>query len=154
MSGPLRVRVGRSDTLVTLLAFAHGIACAALWISPVPTLICSAASVALAFSVRRCLHRHAFRTAPDALVELELYEDCTASAYTVDGRWLQFRVIGSSFASQVLTVLNLRAEGTWRMRSVLITRDCIDHHAFRRLRVWLRWHCATRIAAADADPGK
>jgi len=154
MTGPLRIRVGRSGTLIALFANGHGIAGAALWISPAAPLICCVVSVGVALSAAWCLHRHAFRTAPDALVELELYEDCTASAYTVDGRWLQYRIIGSSFASQVLTVLNLRPEGTWRMRSVLITRDCIDHHAFRRLRVWLRWHCAMRIATADGDPGK
>jgi toxin CptA len=86
------------------------------------------------------------------VVELELYEDCTLSACTGDGRWLHYRIVGSSFLSRVLTVLNLRGESAWGVRSVLISADSVDPDAFRRLRVWLRWRCAS--VSLDGIDGK
>jgi toxin CptA len=92
---------------------------------------------------------HAFRNAPRSVVELELYEDCTLSARTADGSWLQCRMVGSSFVSRVLTVLNLRTEGAWGVRSVLISADCVEPDAFRRLRVWLEWRCGGKVGAPE-----
>jgi len=149
MNGPLHLPLQRSNRLATALCAAHAVAAVALLASPLPVLLSGAACAALLVSAAWSVRRHAFRTSPSALVELELYEDCTLSACTADGKWLQYTVVGSSFLSRVLTVLNLRAEGTWRLRSVLISADCVDRDAFRRLRVWLRWRCAGRTSGAD-----
>ena len=144
MSGPLRVRLRRSNRLAVALCTAHAVAAAALWASQVAWWMSVIGSAAIAASAAWTVRGHAFRTAASALVELELYEDCTLSACTADGRWLRYSMVGSSFLSGVLTVLNLRAEDAWIVRSVLISADGVDRDAFRRLRVWLRWRCGGR----------
>jgi toxin CptA len=142
MSGPLRLHLKRSQSLALLLCAAHVTVAAALWASPLPAWANAAGSALLALSAAWSVRGHAFRTAPSSVVELELYEDCTLSACTADGRWLHYRIVGSSFLSRVLTVLNLRGESAWGMHSVLISADSVDPDAFRRLRVWLRWRYA------------
>jgi toxin CptA len=142
MNGPLRLRLKRSKSLALLLCAVHALAGAALWASPLPALASVAGSALLALSAALSVRRHALRTTPGSVVELELYEDCTLSACTGDGRWLQYRIAGSSFCSRMLTVLNLRGESAWEVHSVLISADSVDPDAFRRLRVWLRWRCA------------
>jgi toxin CptA len=142
MSGPLRLRLKRSKSLALLLWAAHIVAAVALWASPLPAWATGAGSMLLALSAGWSVRGHAFRTAPSSVVELELYEDCTLSARTADGRWLQYRMVGSSFCSRMLTVLNLRSDSAWGVHSVLISADSVDPDAFRRLRVWLRWRYA------------
>jgi toxin CptA len=142
MSGPLRLRLKRSKSLALLLCAAHVVPAAALWASPLPIVADIGGSVLLALSATWSVRGHAFRTAPGSVVELELYEDCTLSARTADGRWLQCKMVGSSFCSRVLTVLNLRSESAWGVHPVLISADSVEPDAFRRLRIWLRWRYA------------
>jgi toxin CptA len=151
MSGPLRVRLHRSNWLAAALCTAHAVAAAALWASQLPWWMSAIATATIAASAAWTVRGHAFRTAASAVVELELYEDCTLSACTADGRWLRYRMVGSSFLSRVLTVLNLRAEDAWIVRSVLISADGMDRDAFRRLRVWLRWRCSGHPRMRDDD---
>jgi len=153
MSGPLRVCLHRSKRMAAALCAAHAVAAAALWASQLAWWMSAIGTAAIAGSAVWTVRRHAFRTAASALVELELYEDCTLSACTVDGRWLQYRMVGSSFLSRVLTVLNLRAEDAWIVRSVLISADGVDRDAFRRLRVWLRWRCGGRPRTSNEAGG-
>ena len=145
MNRPLRLRLRSSPRLAAVLLAAHVAAAAALWASLLPVALSIAGSMAVAASAAWSMRGHAFRSAPSSVVELELYEDCTLSAGTVDGRWVRCRLIGSSFVSRVLTVLNLRSEDAWGVRSVLISADAVEPDAFRRLRVWLQWRCAGRM---------
>ena len=149
MSGPLRLQLQPSRRLAAALYTANGVAALALWLSPLPVVLSIAAGVALAMSAASSVRRHAFRSAASSLVELELYEDCTLSARSADGRWLHYRLVGSSFVSRVLAVLNLRTESAWGRRSVLIACDGIEAEAFRRLRVWLQWRCAGMAGAPN-----
>lgn len=149
MSGPLRLRLRPSRRLAAVLCTAHGVAGAALWASPLPGVLSIVGSMVVTASAVWSVRGHAFRSAPRSVVELELYEDCTLSARTADGRWLQYRMVGSSFVSRVLTVLNLRTEGAWGVRSVLISADCVEPDAFRRLRVWLEWRCGGKVGAPE-----
>ncbi len=151
MQGPLRLQLRPSRRLAAVLAGVHGVAIAALWSLPVPSALLVAGSALLAASAACIVRTHALRTGVNATLELELYEDCTLSLRTGDERWLRYNIVGSSFVTRVLTVLNLRAEGAWRMRSVLISADCIDPDAFRRLRVWLNWRCAGPIETLDSS---
>jgi len=49
------------------------------------------------------------------------------------------RVLGSSYVSGWLTVLNLQTSDGRKCRSVVILPDAADMEPCRRLRVWLRW---------------
>jgi len=149
MSGPLRVRLQPSPRLAAALCAAHGVAALAFWISPLPAMLSIAASAVLGISAVSSVRGHAFRNSASSVVELELYEDCTLSARSADGRWLHYRLVGSSFVSRVLAVLKLRTESAWGRRSVLIACDGIEAEAFRRLRVWLQWRCAGMAGAPN-----
>jgi toxin CptA len=152
--GPLRIELRTSREIAALLGTAYGIAGLALWLSPVGAWLSGGACAALAHCAWRSVGRHASRSIPDAVVALELYDDCTAAVRTADGRWLRVAIVGSTFTSSVFAVLNLRAEGKRGLRSVLVSRDCIDRDAFRRLRVWLRWYCVGKLAATEEAQGR
>jgi toxin CptA len=152
MSGPLRLHLLRSSRLAGVLIAAHAAAAAALWIAPVPWPVAVAVAAVLAANAVWCVRGHAFRSAPSSVIELELARDGTLSAHRTDGTWTQYRIVGSSFVSRVLTVLNLRNEASGRVRSVLITADAVDADGFRRMRVWLRWR--SPAATPEANNGK
>jgi len=148
MSGPLRVRLQPSPRLAAALCAAHGVAALAFWISPLPAMLSIAASAVLGISAVSSVRGHAFRNSASSVVELELYEDCTLSARSADGRWLHYRLVGSSFVSRVLTVESAH-RGRREEALGLIAADGIEAEAFRRLRVWLQWRCASNTAAPD-----
>lgn len=54
-----------------------------------------------------------------------------------DGTQVQARVLGSTFVSPLLTVVNLRLE-SGRRRSLVLAPDSADADDFRQLRVWLK----------------
>ena len=51
----------------------------------------------------------------------------------------QARVLGTSYVSPRLSVINLRLDGRMFARHMLIVSDNADAECFRRLRVLLRW---------------
>ena len=93
------------------------------------------------------LRSHAWRSGPAALVGLELRLDGSGAIQDRRGRWREIAVLGSSFVSPLLTVLNLRLAGARGSRSLVVTPDALGADEFRHLRVWLRWR------GAPADPG-
>ena len=140
MAELLRVRIGSSRTLTGILSSTHAVAAGALWGAPLPAAWALAGSAMLALHLGWALRRHAWRSDPRALVDLELLEDCSAAARSRAGEWKTYRIAASSFVSSRLTVLNLRPERGLG-RAVLITTDNVDPDGFRQLRVWLRWRC-------------
>jgi hypothetical protein len=71
-------------------------------------------------------------------VALEVH-DGAASLQTRDGKWVDGEVLGSSYVSPSLTVVNFRPRGRWRACHLILVPDNADPHEFRRLRTWLRW---------------
>ena len=110
MAERLSLRLGSSRLLAAMLGGAHVVAAAALWLAPIPAVYALACSVALSFHLRWVVRRHALRTDAGALIELEVVDDGSVLVCTRAGRWLAYRVAGSSFVSPLLTVLNLRPE--------------------------------------------
>ena len=141
MAERLSLRLGPSRTLAGLLGGAHGVALGALWASPVPSGWALAGSLVIALHLGQALRQHAWRSAPHALVELELLEDCSAAARSRVGLWKTYRVAASSFVSARLAILNLRPGRGLGRPTVVITGDNVDPDRFRQLRVWLRWRC-------------
>ena len=141
MAELLRVRIGSSRTLTGLLSGAHAVAAGALWAAPLPAAWALAGSAMLALHLGWVLRRHAWRSDPRALVDLELLEDCSAAARLRTGEWKTYRIAASSFVSARLTLISLRPEHGLGRRAVLITADNVDPDGFRQLRVWLRWRC-------------
>jgi toxin CptA len=141
MAERLGLRLGSSRILTGILGGAHILAAGALWVAPAFPAWALAGSLVLAAHLGFALRRHAWRSDPRALVELELLEDGSAAARSRAGEWKTYRIAGSSFVSAQLTVLNLSPDHGRGRRAALITADNVDPDGFRRLRVWLRWRC-------------
>lgn len=56
-----------------------------------------------------------------------------------EGENVRATVLGTSYVSASLTVLNLRIIGRRLVEHVLVVPDNVDPEAFRQLRVLLRW---------------
>jgi toxin CptA len=144
----LRLRLAPSRQLAWLLGLGHAGAVLLSWITPLKWWLSLPLSLAALASLRYGLRYHALRSAPDALVGLELRPDGSAAVRDRSGRWTQAQVLGSSFVSPGLTILNLRLAKAHC--SLVVAPDSLDADDFRRLRVWLRW----RGAPQDAPGGR
>lgn len=140
----LRVTLCRSWILVGLLGTVHagGAACA-LGLLPWPAGI--AAATALGASLAFHIRRHGLLASADAVVEARLGEGGRCELGLRNGNQLKGVLLGSSFVSVPLIVLNIRCEDG--CRALVILPDGMDREDRRRLRVWLR-HRSTAAGSA------
>jgi toxin CptA len=110
---------------------------AAVWKAAALALVCAS----LVLELRVALHAGA-----RAVTALQIAVDDGFSIRTRGGGWQACEVLGSTYVTAWLTVLNLRVGGARRIRSVVILADSMAADDFRRLRTWLRW----RAQGADA----
>lgn len=135
----LRIRLHPSRQLMLLLGAGHAGAAASSWAAPIPWWLSLALSLAICASLVFGLRFHAWRSAPGALIGFELRRDGSGAIEDRRGRWREVTVLGSSFVSPLLTVVNLRLAGARGRRSLVVAPDALGVDEFRRLRVWLRW---------------
>jgi toxin CptA len=135
----LRLRLAPSRRLAWLLGLSHAGAMLLSWVTPLKWWLSLALSLAALGSLRHGLRYHALRSAPGALVGLELRPDGSAAVQDRRGRWREARLLGSSFVSPGLTIINLTVAGARLRRSLVVAPDSLSTNEFRRLRVWLRW---------------
>jgi hypothetical protein len=81
---------------------------------------------------------------------LELREDGAAVIHTRQGRSSVAQVLGSSFVSPILAILDLRVTDGRLRRAVPVAFDSLQRDDFRRLRVWLRWQRAPTNTNLDS----
>lgn len=74
-----------------------------------------------------------------SIVALELDRDGSAAFAIRDGAWQESTLLGTSFVSPFLIVLNLRVNQSRAVRHVVLMEDSADTEALRELRVLLRW---------------
>jgi toxin CptA len=135
----LRLSLAPSRRLAWLLGVSHAGAIVLSWVIPLKWWLSLALSLAALASLRDSLRYHALRSAPGALIGLELRTDGSAAVQDHLGRWSEARLLGSSFVSPALTILNLAVPGVRLHRSLVVAPDSLSADEFRRLRVWLRW---------------
>ena len=135
----LKISIKPSRRLALVLCAAHAAAASAvlivdfpIWLKIVLVLIIGASSGAY-------LYGTALRRSSGAVVGLEISDDGALSFQTRCGEWREGRLLGSSFVSPYLTILNIGTEGKFFARHVVIMPDCVNAEDFRRLRVRLRW---------------
>lgn len=137
----LTITAGPSRRLVALTAGMHTLAAAMFWLVPVPLWLAASLMPVFIGSAVYTLRRDGFRTLRHSLIALRLDADCRCSFQTRVGEWHDAALLGSSFVSPYLTVLNLRpTSGRWA-RHLVILPDAVSAEDFRRLRVWLKWRC-------------
>ena len=143
-----RVQITPSAWLAIALCAAHFAAAGTVWWVPMPVWVKTLLIIAITASLIFHLARNAALHAPDAIVALEIKEQGGISFQTRRGEWLACELLGSSFVSRHLTIVNLRPQGQRLARHVILVPDNVDARDFRRLRMWLRW-----TAQPDAQRG-
>ena len=139
MLGTLKIRLLPSRLLAAILVLAHAAAIAVVLIVELPQWIMV---VAIALLIAQCavvVRRQAFLTGANAATAIEITSDHRLNVETRSEGWCEYAVLGSSYVTPYLTVLNLRKSGTRVARHVLLLPDSLNADDFRKLRVWLRW---------------
>jgi toxin CptA len=81
---------------------------------------------------------HFLRLSHHAVLGLNVTRDGLKIETRRDG-WIPAEILGSSFVSPWLTVLNLKLPHRRLATHVVLLPDMLGADEFRRLRVWLRW---------------
>ena len=135
----LRVALKPSCQLAAVLTAAHVAAAVALVPLYLPLWAKLSVTLLIAASLAYTVRRHALLVSRAALTGIELREMDRAAIRTRADTWEEARILGTTYVSPVLTVVNLRVTGRIFPRHLLIVPDNVDADAFRRLRVLLRW---------------
>ena len=134
-----RVSVLPSVRLAAIVCGVHFIAAVLLWLVPLSVAVKSVITLAIAVSLVYILARDAALHATNAIITLEIGEDDAVSCQTRGGDWVDCELLGSSYISPRLTIVNLQPHGRRRTRRVILVPDNVDPLDYRRLRIWLRW---------------
>jgi toxin CptA len=134
-----RVAISPSSRLAVATCVVHVAAAVMVWLASFPLWLTAVTTLAIATSLVWTLWRTAALRAAQAIIALEIVEDGRLSIQTRRGEWLECELLGSSYVSPRLTILNLKPRGSGRTRHIVLVPDNVDEHDFRRLRTWLRW---------------
>lgn len=135
----LRISIRPSRRLALVLCAVHAVVAGATLVLDLPISVKIALVSLIGASCGICLYGPALLRSNGAVVGLDLRDDGALSFQTRRGEWRAGRLLGSSFVSPQLTVLNLRSEDRFLARHIIIVPDSVDAEDFRRLRVRLRW---------------
>ena len=142
------IAIRPSVLLATGLLALHFAAAGLLWATPLPALGQSVFALAIVISLIYYLARVALLHASHSIVTLEIREGAV-SLQTRRGEWLNGELLGSTYVSELLTILNVRLKDSYSRRHVILVPDNVNPEDFRRLRTWLRWH-----GGKDAGSGR
>ena len=142
-----RIPVGPSALIAVAVCIVHVGAGAVPWLVPIPVVGKALFTLVIALSLVYFMARDAALHAPRSIVALELGEQGEIACQTRNGAWLDCELLGSSYVSPGMTVVNLRPRGWNGYRRVILVPDNVDPDDFRRVRAWLRW----RSAAVNPD---
>ncbi|HKU69977.1 MAG TPA: protein YgfX [Burkholderiales bacterium] len=134
----LRIAVAASALLGAGIAVTHAAAVAVFWFVPLALPMQVLLTLAVAASLAYLVYRHALLRAPQSIVALETH-DGSLSVRTRQGEWLEGEVLGSSYVSAIITIVNFLPHGRWRVLHVILVPDNSNPQDFRHLRTWLRW---------------
>jgi toxin CptA len=146
----LRVTLKPSFSLAAVLTVAHAAAGATLVPLHVPGWTKGALALAVAASFVHALLHHVLLRSPRSLCAIELHEEHDAAVQTRDGSWHEAQVLGTTYVSPLMSVINLRMQGRILAQHMLIVPDNADPDRYRQLRVWLRWGYG-KAPATDRD---
>lgn len=136
---PLHIRIEPSRFLAGLLILVHALAAALLYPLALPEMLKLALAAAIAVSGVHSVMKTALLKWRNAIVALEIDNEGMALRERNAEQWRPCRVLGTTFVSSYLTVLNLRLLKGGAVRHVVMLPDNVDQDDFRRLRVRLRW---------------
>ncbi len=135
----LRVSLKPSFFLSVGLAVVH-LATAALLLPlelSISLRITGAAVIALSFA--RSMWLHALLRAQPSIIALSIEDRESCTLETRSGAILSSHIVGSTYVTPLLTVINAKPSGARFMRHIVILPDSITPEEYRQLRVLLRW---------------
>ena len=135
----VRMIIQPSRQLAAVLIAAHAAAGATLVPIDLPLWGKSVIALAVLASLAHALWRHAWLGSAASITAIELLDGDRAAFETRAGTRSDARVLGTTYVTPRLCVLNLRPAGRRRARHALIVGDNVDPESFRRLRVNLKW---------------
>lgn len=135
----LRLELTPSRSFFAAATGAHVAALAAVVPLEIPSAIKAGLAVLIFVSLGITLRRHAFLAAPGSVVCLEIRDSSAVAVLTRRGSRYDAHILGSTFVSPRLTVLNLKRLTRRGVLHVVLLPDGVDPEAYRRLRVLLRW---------------
>lgn len=136
---PVHVALQPSRQLAWLLVLMGCSMCTVAVLLPIPLWSRVLAGIAVAGAVLYHLARDAALRLPWSVLALEVG---AGESLRVLGRgegWSDAEVLGSSFVTPWLCVINVRLPGRFWTRTVVLLPDSAQAEPFRRLRVWLKW---------------
>jgi toxin CptA len=122
-----------------MLVAAHGAAIAMIALVSLPPWLQLIAIATLVLSLMFNVRQSALLRSPNAVVAIDITSDDAFSIQTRRGEWIECEVLGSTYVTAFLAVVNLCEIDSSAVRRVAILPDSIDAEDFRGLRVWLRW---------------
>lgn len=134
-----RIELAPSVTLATAISAAHVCAAILIWVLPAPAAAQAMLTLGVVVSFVYFMARDATLHAPQSVITLEVKEDGRIAALTRRGEWLDCGLLGTSYVSSRLVIVNLRPHGRRMSVRVVLVNDNVDARDFRRLRTWLRW---------------
>ena len=134
-----RIPIAPSVLIAIAVSAVHLATTGVLWLVPIPVVIKVVLTFAIAVSLIHFMARDAALHAAYSIVALELRAGREIACQTRRGEWIDCELLGSSYVSPHMTVVNLRPRGWWLTRRVILVPDNVDARDFRRLRMWLRW---------------
>ena len=134
-----RIEIKPSPRLAIALCLAHLGAAAAIGCAAVPLWVKGGLFVAIAAALGWFLFARVMLRSAESVVALEITAAGRLSFLTRRGSWHACELLGTSYVSPRLTILNLKAEDRRLMHHVVLVPDSVAARDFRRLRTWLRW---------------
>jgi toxin CptA len=148
-----RISVKSSVLISIAVCLVHLAAGVVLWLVPIPVVGQAVLSFAIAFSLIFFMARDAGLHAANSIVALELRDSGEIALQLLKGEWFDCELLGSSFVSPQMTVINLLPRGRRFSRRLILVPDNVDPRDFRRLRIWLRWKGGEDVSAVQlVDP--
>lgn len=135
------IRLTSSKILAGLHGSMHGLSIALLWSLPMGVALKAMFSTLMLGSLVFYLWRDYLFALPQAIIAFRLGADCKCAFQIRRGDWVEASLLGTSFVSPYLTVLNLKPEYGRFARHIVLLPDSLEKEEFRQLRVLLRWKC-------------
>src|SRR5262245_44779737 len=104
-----RIAIKPSPTLAVALWLAHMAAAGAIWFAALPSWLTGGLIAAISSGFAWSLIGRAMLRRPRAIVALEITESGRIAFLTRSGTWHASGLLGTSFVSPRLTILNLKA---------------------------------------------
>ena len=135
----VRANLRPSRLIAVALSAVHAGAAATLLPLDLPMPLRIAGVVAIVANLAHALWRHWLLRGRRAIVMIEIIDQRNGAICGRDGIWHDAKVLGTTYVTPALTVINVRRPGARLASHVLLTIDNVPAEDFRKIRVLLRW---------------